>query len=62
MHRLLVVALEAEAEPRTAMKMIVDSVLERVEVRAGPEPAAMMKVVVCGNRRSSLQARRHDDA
>ena len=31
----------AEARPRTAMKMIVDSVLERVEVRAGPEPAAM---------------------
>ena len=32
----------AEARPRTAMKMIVDSVLERVEVRAGPEPAAML--------------------
>ena len=25
------------------MKMIVDSVLERVEVRAGPEPAAMFR-------------------
>ena len=52
----------AEARPRTAMKMIVDSVLERVEVRAGPEPAAMRKVVVCVSCRSSLQARRHDDA
>ena len=54
--------VSAEARPRTVMKMTVDSVLERVEVRAGPEPAAMMEVVVCANRRSSLQVRRHDDA
>ena len=52
----------AEARPRTAMKMIVDSVLERVEVRAGPEPAAMLRVVVCAKVRSSLLARRLDDA
>ena len=54
--------VSAEARPRTVMKMTVDSVLERVEVRAGPEPAAMLRVVVCVNCRSSLQARRHDDA
>ena len=54
--------VSAEARPRTVMKMTVDSVLERVEVRAGPEPAAMRKVVVCVSCRSSLQARRHDDA
>ena len=34
--------VSAEARPRTVMKMIVDSVLERVEVRAGPEPAAKL--------------------
>ena len=54
--------VSAEARPRTVMKMTVDSVLERVEVRAGPEPAAMRKVVVCALRRGSLQARQHDDA
>ena len=54
--------VSAEARPMAVMKMIVDSVLERVEVRAGPEPAAMRKVVVCANCWSSLQARRHDDA
>ena len=54
--------VSAEARPRMVMKMTVDSVLERVEVRAGPEPAAMWRIVVCVNGRSSLQARRHDDA
>ena len=34
--------VSAEARPRTVMNMTVDSVLERVEVRAGPEPAAML--------------------
>ena len=54
--------VSAEARPRTVMKMTADSMLERVEVRAGPEPAAMLRVVVWENCRSSLQARRHDDA